>query len=142
MGDLASLQRVDDPEGRTFITMSRVLGRTDDVLVIRGVNVFPSEIEAVLLADARVATAYTLVIDERGTMPSLIAVAEPAPEISRETLDGMLDDLQHQLKNRLGISCKVVFAEPGGLPRTEVGKAVRVQRWKPDGASPFPGVLN
>ncbi|PRZ44214.1 phenylacetate-CoA ligase [Antricoccus suffuscus] len=140
-GDLASLQRVNDPEGRTFVTMSRILGRADDMLVIRGVNVFPSEIEAVLLADARVATAYTLVIDERGTMPSLVAVTEPVAGIDRSALDTMLEGLQRQLKERLGVSCKVVFAEPGGLPRTEVGKAVRVQRWKPNAESPFPGVL-
>lgn len=140
-GDLASLQRAEDPEGRTFITMSRVLGRADDMLVIRGVNVFPSEIEAVLLADDRVATAYTIVVDERATMPSLVAVTEPVAGIERATLDGMLAGLQSQLKQRLGISCAVVFAEPGGLPRTEVGKAVRVQRWKTGAESPFPGVL-
>lgn len=140
-GDLASLQRIDDPLGRTFITMSRILGRSDDMLVIRGVNVFPSEIEAVLLADDRVSTAYTLVIDERGTMPSMIAVTEPMPDVPSSQVPGMLEHLQHELKDRLGVSCKVVLAEPGGLPRTEVGKAVRVQRWKTGDESPFPGLL-
>lgn len=140
-GDLASLQRIDDPAGRTLITMSRIVGRVDDMLVIRGANVFPSEVEAVLLADDRVATAYTLVVDERGTMPSLVAVTEPAAGLNRADQDGLLDGLQHQLKERLGISVQVVFAEPGGLPRTEVGKAVRVRRWTKDEQSPFPGVL-
>lgn len=141
-GDLASLQRIEDPEGRTLITMSRVLGRSDDMLVIRGVNVFPSEIEAVLLGDDRVATAYTLVIDERGNMPSLIAVTEPTPQVASADVPALLQDLEAQLKERLGISCQVVLVEPGGLPRTEVGKAVRVQRWRAGEDNPLPGVLS
>jgi len=81
------------------------------------------------------------VIDERGTMPSMIAVTEPMPGVPTADVDALLAQLQHQLKERLGVSCKVVLAEPGGLPRTEVGKAVRVQRWKADQQSPFPGLL-
>ncbi|WP_199849593.1 phenylacetate--CoA ligase family protein [Blastococcus sp. Marseille-P5729] len=140
-GDLASLQRIDDPGGRTFITMSRIVGRSDDMLVIRGVNVFPSEIEAVLLTDDRVSTAYTLVIDERGNMPTLTAVTEPMPDVPASQIDPMLGQLQHALKDRLGISCQVVLSPPGGLPRTEVGKAVRVKHWRKGEDSPFPGLL-
>lgn len=140
-GDLASLQRIDDPAGRTLITMSRIVGRSDDMLVIRGVNVFPSEIEAVLLTDDRVSTAYTLVIDERGNMPTLTAVTEPMPDVPASQIDPMLGQLKYALKERLGISCQVVLSPPGGLPRTEVGKAVRVKRWRSGEDSPFPGLL-
>lgn len=140
-GDLASLQRIDDPAGRTLITMSRIVGRADDMLIVRGVNVFPSEIEAVLLDDDRVSTAYTIVIDERGPMPSMTAVTEPAPEVATGDVPALLRELEHRLRDRLGVSCSVVLAEPGGLPRTEIGKAVRVKRWKSGEDSPFPGLL-
>ncbi len=65
-GDLASLTREPCPCGRTFARMSRVLGRTDDMLIIRGVNVFPSEIERALLAIPELAPHYQLVVERPG----------------------------------------------------------------------------
>ena len=75
-------------------------------------------------------------------MPSLIAVTEPTPQVASADVPALLQDLEAQLKERLGISCQVVLAEPGGLPRTEVGKAVRVQRWRAGEDNPLPGVLS
>ncbi|CAN5358326.1 phenylacetate--CoA ligase [soil metagenome] len=135
-GDLASISR-QGCDGRTLTTMSRILGRRDDMLVIRGVNVFPSEVEAVVLADERVATAYALVLDERGGMPDLIVVAEPTDPGDRDALG---DTLGRGLKERLGITCRVVLAEPGQIPRVEMGKAVRVHRLTAK-TNPLPEIL-
>src|SRR6266487_5580560 len=77
-GDVATLDRSPCVCGRTLVRMSRVLGRVDDMLVIRGVNVYPNEVEAVLLADPAVRSQYLLVVDQTGTMPNLVVACELA----------------------------------------------------------------
>jgi phenylacetate-CoA ligase len=108
--------------------MSKVLGRTDDMLVIRGVNVFPSEVEAVLLADDRVSPHYLLVEDRRDpARPDLLVAVESRAEATDATL--LADDLTHALRERLGITCVVRVLGRGAVPRTEIGKARRLARW-------------
>src|SRR5262249_47316931 len=75
-GDIAALRRGTCPCGRTLVKMSKVTGRKDDMLVIRGVNIYPSEIERVLLGEPAVAPDYVLVIDERNGGRDLIACCE------------------------------------------------------------------
>jgi phenylacetate-CoA ligase len=136
-GDLARLDRTPSPDGRTTVKMSKIVGRVDDMLVIRGVNVFPSEVESVVLADPQAAPQYLLVVDSRAAMPRLVVCCEAADDsVDREALRARLGDL---LQRRLGVSCEVSVADPGRLPRTEVGKARRVVRWS-DGAAPLPGL--
>jgi phenylacetate-CoA ligase len=101
------------------------------------VNVYPSEVERVLLGQDELAPDYLLVVDERSAQPRLIAICEtgtgwsgPQPDVSV---------LESRLKNVLGLSVAVRLMPPGSVPRTEVGKAVRVARWR-DGEPPLPGI--
>ena len=136
-GDLARLSRDPSPDGRTTVKMSKVVGRLDDMLVVRGVNVYPSEVEAVVLADPQVGPQYAIVVDARAALPRLVVCCEP----SSSTVDDLeiAPRLREALARRLGLSCEVRVVEPGSLPRTEVGKARRVVRWE-SGPAPLPGL--
>jgi phenylacetate-CoA ligase len=115
--------------------MSRLVGRSDDMLVIRGVNVFPSEIEAVLLSTAELASHYTIVVDSTGPMPEMVVVCELAgPELAGQELAGsrLAEELSARLSDRLGVSGRVVVGSPGCVPRTEVGKTIRLVRRTPE----------
>ena len=122
--DLARLLPGDCPCGRTTVRMEKVLGRNDDMLIIRGVNVFPSQIETVLLAIGQVEPHYQLVVG-RGDdhLDGLEVLVESASEPSRHMeLRGRLGT---DLRNALGIGCSVTILGPGEIARSE-GKAVRV----------------
>jgi phenylacetate-coenzyme A ligase PaaK-like adenylate-forming protein len=136
-GDIAALRRGTCRCGRTLARMSKVAGRKDDMLVIRGVNVYPSEVERVLLADKALAPDYLLVVDEREAAARLIACVEIAADSTVAHLNQQ--ELESGLKETLGLSVAVRVLPPGSVPRTEVGKAVRVRRW-PGGDPPIPGV--
>jgi phenylacetate-CoA ligase len=125
-GDIASLSREPCPCGRTLVRMSKVLGRADDMLVIRGVNVYPREIEAVLLRYA--SPHYQVVVDRRAPMARLIVACEQAGP-----------GLEAALSAELGLACDVRVLPPGTIPRVEVGKAVRVVSWGA-GEPPVPGL--
>jgi phenylacetate-CoA ligase len=137
-GDIASLRRGTCACGRTLVKMSKITGRKDDMLVIRGVNVYPSEVERVLLGNGALSPDYLLVVDERSPQHRLIALCEagtgwsgPIPDISA---------LESGLKDALGLSVAVRLMPAGSVPRTEVGKAVRVTRWRSGGDPPVPGL--
>jgi phenylacetate-coenzyme A ligase PaaK-like adenylate-forming protein len=137
-GDIASLRRDPCPCGRTLVRMSKITGRKDDMLVIRGVNVYPSEVERVLLAEAALAPDYLIVVDERAA-PALRLLA--CCEFQTGFAPGSLSpaDLESRLRDVLGLSVDVRLLPPGSVPRTEVGKAVRVRRWA-GGEPPLPGL--
>ncbi len=123
--------------------MSKVTGRKDDMLVIRGVNVYPSEIERVLLAEPAVAPDYLLVIDERESQVGLIAACERgtdgipgSPGLGDPVLAARLEAA---LRETTGVRVDVAIVPQGSVPRTEVGKAVRVRRWS-SGEPPIPGL--
>jgi phenylacetate-CoA ligase len=125
-GDVTSFVDGDCPCGRTHRRIARFSGRVDDMLVIRGVNVFPSEIEAVLLDDDALGAQYAIVVDSRGTMKELEVRCELAAsewEARREQVAGQLHD---RLAVRLRIRVGVVVGPPGAIPRQELGKARRV----------------
>ncbi|HEY5017122.1 MAG TPA: phenylacetate--CoA ligase [Streptosporangiaceae bacterium] len=136
-GDIATLRRGPCPCGRTLAKMSKVAGRKDDMLVIRGVNVYPSEIERVLLAERALAPDYLLVIDEREPQLRLLACCEyiTDPSVQSPSVAG----IESRLREALGLSVVVRMLPPGSVPRTEVGKAVRVRRWS-GGEPPLPGL--
>ncbi|HTX81381.1 MAG TPA: phenylacetate--CoA ligase [Streptosporangiaceae bacterium] len=136
-GDIASLRRGTCSCGRTLVKMSKIIGRKDDMLVVRGVNVYPSEIERVLLEQDALASDYLLVIDQRSPQHQLIAICEPGTGSSGLELDVRL--IESKLKDTLGLSVAVRLMPPGSVPRTEVGKAVRVARWS-GGEPPLPGL--
>jgi phenylacetate-coenzyme A ligase PaaK-like adenylate-forming protein len=137
-GDIASLDRSACACGRTLARMSKVTGRRDDMLVIRGVNVYPSEVEAVLVAERAVAPHYLLVVDRTETMPKLVVACELAAgwticadteEAERERVAG---EVAAALLERLGLATEVRVLPPGSIPRVELGKAQRVVQRTPD----------
>jgi phenylacetate-CoA ligase len=135
-GDLARLDRKPTPE-RTTVKMSKIVGRADDMLVVRGVNVYPSEIEAVVLADAAVGPQYLIVVDERAALSRLVVCCEPRE--SSVDVDVLRARLVDALARRLGLHCDVHVVDAGRLPRTEVGKAQRLLRWS-TGPAPVAGL--
>jgi phenylacetate-coenzyme A ligase PaaK-like adenylate-forming protein len=133
-GDIASLDRRPCRCGRTLVRMSKVLGRRDDMLVIRGVNLYPTEIEAVLLARDGLEPHYLVVVDRRSPQTELIVCCEAAG-----ARDHLRAELEHALHERLGLRADVRVMPVGALPRTEVGKAVRRLTWD-DGPPPLPSL--
>ncbi|GAA4613011.1 phenylacetate--CoA ligase [Saccharopolyspora hordei] len=137
-GDVAALHGPVPGSARTLRRMSRVIGRTDDMLVIRGVNVFPSEVEAVVLSDPRVAPHYLIVEDRRDrSRPELRVAVEPRD--AHDDAAAIERDLVAALHARLGISCVVRVLPHNHLPRAETGKARRLLRWD-HGVAPLPGL--
>jgi phenylacetate-CoA ligase len=130
-GDVAALAGPAEGSPRTLRRMSKLLGRRDDMLVVRGVNVFPTEIEAVLLADARVSPHYMIIEDRRRPARAELRVAVE-PVASGVDAEELGQGLSAGLRERLGIGCVVRVVSPGTVPRTEVGKARRFERWSAD----------
>jgi phenylacetate-CoA ligase len=145
-GDVASLDRSACLCGRTLARMSKVTGRRDDMLVIRGVNVYPSEVEAVLVAERAVAPHYLLVVDRTQTMPRLVVACELAAgwticaETEEAERDRVAAEVGAALLERLGLTCEVRVLPGGTIPRVELGKAVRVAHRTAD-HDPLPGWL-
>jgi phenylacetate-CoA ligase len=125
-GDLTRL--VDDrcASGRTFPRIARLTGRVDDMLVVRGVNVFPSEIEAVVLAEDALSGQYAIVLDRRPTMPELLVRVELGRDGGDELRAEVAQRLAERLLSRLRLRVTVDVGRPGSVPRQEVGKARRV----------------
>ena len=114
--------------GRTFVRMDRVMGRTDDMLIIRGVNVFPSQIESVLLNFGETEPHYLLVVDRQGTLDTLEVLVEVSEKMFSDEVRKMEElerKLGHEIASLLGISAKIKLVEPKTIPRSE-GKAKRV----------------
>ncbi|RFU39778.1 phenylacetate--CoA ligase [Actinomadura logoneensis] len=137
-GDIASLTRGDCACGRTLVRMSKVMGRADDMLVVRGVNVYPSEIERVLLGSGLVGPHYQIVVDRRVEAAVRLIVACEAASAGRPGGDRSAE-LVRLLRADLGLHAEVALLPAGGVPRVEVGKAVRVVHWT-EGAAPLPGL--
>jgi len=126
--DLSVLYHEPCKCGSTLVRMGRITGRSDDMLIVRGVNVFPSQIESVLMARKDVAPYYQLIIDRKEHMDTL----EVDVEISEEAFSDAVKDLQQtegeiqkEIRDMLGVSCKVRLVEPKTIQRSE-GKAKRV----------------
>jgi len=114
--------------GRTTARMQKVLGRTDDMIIVRGVNVFPSQIETVLLEFGEVAPHYQIVVDRgRDLLDELDVLVEASAEVfqSQERLSQLEQRLGYSMQSALGIVCKVRLVAPKQIQRSE-GKAVRV----------------
>lgn len=114
--------------GRTTARMERVIGRTDDMIIVRGVNVFPSQIETVLLQAGEVEPHYQIVVDRSADyMDELDVMVETPAEIygDQERLVQLEKRLNYDVQSTLGITCKVKLVGPREIARSE-GKAVRV----------------
>jgi phenylacetate-CoA ligase len=114
--------------GRTLLRMERVSGRTDDMLIIRGVNVFPSQIESVLMEVEGVEPHYQLIVTREGSLDMLEVQVEVNESVFSDEIKGLerlARRVEEDIKDLLGVSCKVRLVEPKTIQRSE-GKAKRV----------------
>lgn len=114
--------------GRTHVRMKRVAGRTDDMLIIRGVNVFPSQVESVLLEFGEAEPHYLLVVDRKGDLDDLeiwVELSEKMFSDEIKHLEKLEGRIRHKILSVLNINVKIKFVEPRTIPRSE-GKAKRV----------------
>jgi phenylacetate-CoA ligase len=114
--------------GRTHVRIMRVTGRDDDMLIIRGVNVFPSQVEAALVGFPGLAPHYQIVLTREGALDAMTVEVEIAPDARMTDADRVRkeDAAVHHIKSMVGVTCKVVVKSPGEVPRSQ-GKAVRVK---------------
>jgi phenylacetate-CoA ligase len=125
-GDVTAFFPDPCPCGRTFPRIARFSGRVDDMLVVRGVNVFPSEIEAVVLEDEELGGHYVIVLDERKTLAELEVRAEAASEGLMARRADIEARAESSLQKRLNLRTSVRVGPPNSLTRSQVGKAKRV----------------
>ncbi|MBC8567832.1 phenylacetate--CoA ligase [Mogibacterium sp. NSJ-24] len=127
--DLCYLMREKCGCGRTTVRMSKILGRTDDMLIIRGVNVFPSQIEEVISKFEELTINYMIYVGRENNKDTFDLEVELASGLAIDNIkfiEELRGRLDHSLRDMLGIGCKVKFLNEGTLPRSE-GKAVRVK---------------
>ncbi len=142
-GDITRLNPEPCVCGRTSMRMDRVSGRSDDMLIIRGVNVFPSQVESVLLMSPQIEPHYQLIVTRKGAMDNMQVEVEISPALYREVTEAILSlndvtmftehdllidlkqRIQKNIKDIIGINVNVAFKEPGSIERAE-GKAQRV----------------
>jgi phenylacetate-CoA ligase len=132
-GDIASITRETCKCGRTTTRMSRVKGRTDDMLIIRGVNVFPSEIERVLLQIEGLAPYYQIHLVKTGVMDGAelhveldeAFYAAAGNDLQDEKICILKEKIKHELKSACLVTIETVVNKPKSMPRSE-GKAVRI----------------
>ena len=127
--DLCYLMRDKCACGRTTVRMSKILGRTDDMLIIRGVNVFPSQIETVISKFEELTINYMIYVGRENNKDTFDLEVELAPGLAIDNIkfiEDLRSRLDHALRDMLGIGCKTKFLNEGTLPRSE-GKAVRVK---------------
>ncbi len=126
--DLSTLNREKCECGRTTVRMKKITGRSDDMLIIRGVNLFPSQIEHVLLEMGETSAHYMLYVDRENNLDTLELQVEMDEENMLDTirdLQMLSRKIQHALNSAIGLSVKVTLVEPKTIARSE-GKAVRV----------------
>jgi phenylacetate-CoA ligase len=133
-GDITTLSLGPCRCGRTSARMARVKGRSDDMLIVKGVNLYPSEVERTLLALAELAPHYQLVVDRAATLARLEVQVEPAPEliarcggfkVDHPEIAALRRRAAEELRRATGLSVELTIVAPRTIPRSE-GKAVRV----------------
>ncbi len=124
------LTRLLPPTSRAFRRMGRIVGRSDDMLIIRGVNVFPTQIEEQVLRDKRLSGTYQIVLSRDGHLDNVEVRCELQPDasasLSPADIAQLSKELQHRIKTIIGISTRIEVMDFGTLPRTQTGKARRV----------------
>ena len=127
-GDITSLDQTPCKCGRTHVRMKSVMGRADDMLIVNGVNVFPSQVEHVLANVDDITLNYQIIADKKGYLDSLeimVEVTEEMPMDSIGALEKIQKNIQSELLNNLYINAKIKLVEPRSIERS-MGKAIRV----------------
>jgi phenylacetate-CoA ligase len=124
------LTRLLPPTARSFRRMGKITGRSDDMLIVRGVNVFPTQIEEQILRDARLSGNYQIVLTRQGHLDEVEVRCELQRAVSGHLPAGEVEriarELAHHIKTIVGISTTITVLDADALPRTTVGKARRV----------------
>ena len=126
--DITSLTYEPCVCGRTHARITRMSGRSDDMLIIRGVNVFPSQIEAVLVGIEGIEPHYMLIVDREGTLDTLTVQVEVSGQLFSDeikVLQALSRRVEKEIKDMLGVTCRAKLVEPKTIQRSE-GKAQRV----------------
>jgi phenylacetate-CoA ligase len=124
--DITRLARERCACGRSHLRIKRITGRNDDMLIIRGVNVYPSQVESVLLGLQGIAPHYQLVVERRGNMDELTIEVETTSAFSEGESRNVERTVAHHIKSMIGVTASVRAKKPGEVPRSQ-GKAVRVR---------------
>lgn len=128
IGDITILNNEPCECGRTHPRIMRILGRTDDMIIVRGINVFPSQVESVLMRIPEIGNNYQIIVDRKGPLDVMtvkVEVTESAFSDKIADLMSLSNEVSRQLKSVLNITAEVELVEPGAIPRSE-GKARRV----------------
>jgi phenylacetate-CoA ligase len=128
IGDITVMDEDPCPCGRTHPRVHRIQGRVDDMLIIRGINVFPSQVEYALMGIPEVGQHFQIVVDRKGALDDMLVRVE----LNKESFSDKITDLmhisekvEHKLRNALNVNANVELVEPGSLPRFE-GKSKKV----------------
>lgn len=120
------LTRLLPPTARSMRRMGKIVGRSDDMLIIRGVNVFPTQIEELVLQHGQLSGQYQLVVTKSGPLDELQVLVELQPQHAHAERDAVAGQLAGRIKTLIGVSCTVSVGGPDSIERTLVGKARRV----------------
>jgi phenylacetate-CoA ligase len=119
------LTRLLPPTARSMRRMGKIVGRSDDMLIIRGVNLFPTQVEELVLQQGQLSGHYQLVVSREGHLDEVLVRCEIQPAFASSDRAAIARELQHRIKTLIGVSCKVEVLEPNGIERS-LGKARRV----------------
>jgi phenylacetate-CoA ligase len=128
--DITRVSRSPCSCGRSHLRIKRITGRNDDMLIIRGVNVYPSQIEAVLVGMDGIAPHYQLVVERRGSLDELTVEVETVRAFAPDETREIERKVAHHVKSLIGVTASVAAKKPGEVPRSQ-GKAVRVRDLRP-----------
>lgn len=129
------LTRLLHPTSRSMRRMGKIVGRSDDMLIIRGVNMFPTQVEELVLQEAQLSGQYQIVVSRDGHLDEVAVHCElQAAAVGRADTAAIAKSLQHRIKTLIGVSTKVIIGQPDSIERTLVGKARRVVDKRPKSA--------
>ena len=128
IGDISSVEEDICPCGRTHPRITRIQGRVDDMLIIRGINVFPSQVEYTLMSIPEVGQHFQIVVERTGALDDMLVRVELTKESFSDKITDLMQirqNVEHRLRNALNVAVDVEIVEPGSLPRFE-GKSKKV----------------
>ncbi|WP_292370780.1 phenylacetate--CoA ligase family protein [Methanoregula sp. UBA64] len=128
IGDIASVDEETCPCGRTSPRINRIQGRVDDMLIIRGINVFPSQVEYTLMTIPEVGQHFQIVVERKGALDDMLVRVELTKDSFSDKINDLMkirQNVEHRLRNALNVAVDVELVEPGSLPRFE-GKSKKV----------------
>jgi phenylacetate-CoA ligase len=124
------LTRLLPPTARSMRRMGKIVGRSDDMLIIRGVNMFPTQVEELVLKQPQLSGHYQIVVSRDGHLDEVLVRCEVQPAFAASDRSSTARELQHRIKTLIGVSCRVEVLDPNGIERS-MGKARRVIDQRP-----------